>query len=252
MTQSGSCGSTAGPALTPLETALAALLDGLAPVPATSVPVAEAAGLVAAAMPPIETPVPPTNIAAIDGWAFRASDLAGASSYAPLAMAGAPAWVEAGAPLPPGCDCVLEPAFVERAGPAVAILAEAAPGEGARRVGEDAAVGRPVVIPGRVVTGLDLMLARSAGLDRIAVRCPDVRIVDVSATTTPGVTARLVGELLRTNGARVEGIEFLRQGCPVDCRGACGRRGRPDPSGRRHGGRAEPTRRQPPSPKARR
>ena len=214
MTRSASYGSTAGPALTPLETALAALLDGLAPVPATPVPVAEAAGLVAAAMPPIETPVPSTSIAAVDGWAFRASDLAGASSYAPLAMTGAPAWVEAGAPLPSGCDCVLEPAFVERAGPVVAILAEAAPGEGATRVGEDAAVGRPVVIPGRVVTGLDLMLARSAGLDRIAVRCPDVRIIDVSATATPGVTARLVGELLRTNGARVDGIESCARDAP--------------------------------------
>ena len=147
MTQSASYGSTAGPALTPLEAALAALLDGLAPVPATPVPVAEAAGLVAAAMPPIETPVPPTNIAAIDGWAFRASDLAGASSYAPLAMTGAPAWVEAGAALPSGCDCVLEPAFVERAGPAVAILAEAAPGEGARRWARTRPSGAPSSFP---------------------------------------------------------------------------------------------------------
>ena len=69
--------------------------------------------------------------------------------------------------------------------------AEAAPGEGARRAGEDVAVGRPVVIPGRVVTGLDLMLARSAGLDRIAVRRPQVRVIDVSSATAPGVTANV-------------------------------------------------------------
>lgn len=204
MTQSASCAASA---LTPLETALAALLDDLAPVAATSVAVDGAAGLVAAGMPPIGGPLPPANVAGIDGWAFRASDLAGASAYAPLAGAGAPAWVEAGAPLPPGCDCVLEAAFVERAGPGFAVLAEAAPGDGARRAGEDAAAGRPVVDPGLVVTGLDLLLARSAGLDRIAVRRPAVRVIDVASAIAPGVTALLVGDLLRAGGARLDGIE---------------------------------------------
>lgn len=213
MTQPASYDSTAGP-LTPLETALAALLDNLAPVPTRSVPVGEAAGFVAAEMSPIETPVPPTNIAEIDGWAFRAGDLVGASPYAPLAITGAPEWVEVGAPLPSGCDCVLEPGFVERAGTAIAVLAEAAPGEGARRAGDDAAVGRPVVNPGRVVTELDLMLVRSAGLDRITVRRPEVRIIDVASATTPGVTAQLVAEILRTNGARLECIEFCAKNVP--------------------------------------
>jgi molybdopterin biosynthesis enzyme len=160
MTRSASCDRAA---LTPLETALAALLDDLAPIAPTPVAVVEAGGLVAADMPPIETPVPPTNIAEIDGWAFRASDLAGASSYATLAMTGAPAWVEAGAPLPTGCDCVLEPAFVEQAGPAIAILGEAALGESASRVGEDAAVGGLVVTPGRVMTALDLCWRAARG-----------------------------------------------------------------------------------------
>ena len=195
-------------ALTSLEAALAALLEGLTPVPSRTVSLIDALGFVAADMPPIGTPLPPENRAEIDGWAFRASDLAGASSYSPLPLTASPAWVEGGQPLPSGCDCVLEPELVERAGPIYSALGEAAPGQGVRRVGEDVAAARAPVIAGRVVTGSDLVLARSAGLEMLSVRSPAVRVIDVSPDSDPGVSARMARERLNVDGAQRLPIEM--------------------------------------------
>jgi molybdopterin molybdotransferase len=95
------------PSLTALDAALAALLDGLAPVAVAELPLSQALGCVTAEPVPIRT-YPQQDIALVDGWAFRASDLVGVSAYAPLPLTTAPNWVEAGDPIPNGCDCVID------------------------------------------------------------------------------------------------------------------------------------------------
>ena len=85
--------------LTPLDTALAALLHGLEPVAPVQLPLADALGCVAADMPSLKAH-PPRDIAAADGWALCARDLVGASSYSPLPLAASPVWVEAGDAMP--------------------------------------------------------------------------------------------------------------------------------------------------------
>src|SRR6202163_1139532 len=122
--------------LTPLDVALAALLRDLEPVAPIEVPLAEALGCIAAEMPPLKAH-PPRDIAATDGWALRARDLVGASSYSPLPLAASPVWVEAGDAMPEGCDCVIDSDLVDQTGPVVQVLAEATPGQGVRRVGGD-------------------------------------------------------------------------------------------------------------------
>ena len=102
--------------LTPLDVALAALLRGLAPVMPVACPLAEALGCIAAEMPSLEA-CPARDIAAADGWALRARDLVGASSYSPLPLDAAPVWVEAGDPMPAGCDCVLDADLLDHTGP---------------------------------------------------------------------------------------------------------------------------------------
>src|SRR5690349_3199883 len=122
------------PLLTPLDVALAALLRGLEPLVAVERPLAEALGCVAAEMPPHKA-APSHDVAAVDGWALRASDLVGASSYTPTPLRTAPFWVEAGDQIPSGCDCVIDADSVEESGSAFQVLTEAIPGQGVRRAG---------------------------------------------------------------------------------------------------------------------
>ena len=192
--------------LTPLDVALAAMLDGLEPVESLELPLADALGCVAADMPPLKA-FPPADIAASDGWALRARDLVGASSYSPLPLARPPVWVEAGDALPEGCDCVIDSDSVDQTGPMVQVLAEAIPGQGVRRLGGDIAQGSSVITAGRRVRPLDLLVARTAGLERLNVRRPRLRVVAIPATSGHAVTAELISENAREAGASVVLVE---------------------------------------------
>jgi len=186
--------------LTPLDVALAALQRGLAPVAPVACPLAQALGCVAAEMPSLKA-YPAVDIAVADGWALRASDLVGASSYSPLPLAAMPVWVEAGDPMPEGCDCVLDADLLDHAGPLLQVVAEAIPGQGVRRSGSDITAGKSVIAAGRRIRRIDLLSARAAGLDSINVRRPRLRLVEVPANAGVGPTALLISELAGAAGA---------------------------------------------------
>src|SRR3984957_11740483 len=112
--------------LTALEAALAALLDGLAPAAVAELPLSQALGCVTAEPVPIQT-YPQQDIALVDGWAFRASDLVGVSAYAPLPLTTAARWVEAGDPIPNGCDCVIDADGIDQSAPIPPALARGSP-----------------------------------------------------------------------------------------------------------------------------
>jgi len=188
--------------LTPLDAALTALLDGLGPVPPVELPLDQALRCMAAYMPPLAAH-PPHDIAATDGFALRARDLVGASSYAPVPLAAAPAWVEAGEAIPGGCDCVLDSDSVDVSGPIPQVVAEAIPGQGVRRAGGDMAAGSNVVEAGRRVVARDLLIAGAADITRLKVRRPRVRIVNVPGGT---VTADWIAESARTAGVEVAAL----------------------------------------------
>ena len=188
--------------LTPLEAALAALLDRLEPVAPVALPLANALGCVAANMPPLKA-LPQGDIAAGDGWALRARDLVGASSYSPLPLARPPVWVEAGDAMPEGCDCVIDSDLVDQTSSMVQVLAEAIPGQGVRRLGGDIAQASSIIAAGRRVRPLDLLIARAAGLERLNVRWPRLRVVDIPAASGHAATAQLISENARVAGANV-------------------------------------------------
>jgi molybdopterin biosynthesis enzyme len=188
--------------LTPLEMALAASLNGVEPVVPVELPLAEALRCIAAEMPPL-TALPRYDIAAADGFALRARDLVGASSYSPLPLAASPGWVEAGEAIPEGCDCVLDSDSIDRSGPMPLVLAEAIPGQRVRRAGGDIAAGSHVVEAGRRVLARDLLIARAAGIGRLKVRRPRLRILNIPGGT---VTSELIAESARTAGADVVAV----------------------------------------------
>jgi len=190
-------------ALTSLEAALAKVLDGVESVGPIDVSLADAIGCVAAQTPPLATDLPSASVAVTDGWAMRARDLAGASSYAPLPLSKPPAWVEAGSQLPADRDCVIDENAVERQGALFQVVAEAIPGEGVRRAGEDIAQGQVFAAAGRRVTPADVMIARAAGRDALRVCRPDVRVIEVPASDGQPVSAEFVAASARAAGARV-------------------------------------------------
>lgn len=169
--------------LTPLDVALAALLSDVAPVAVheralddTRVGDMEIPGLAA---------WPPYDVAAVDGWVLRASDLVGASSYTPLPLRRSPVWVEAGDRIPDGCDCVLDEDAVDRTGPMALALVEAIPGQGIRRKACEIADHSRIAaawLPGRLRDGA---------------RRPRLRVVN-----SPGgaITAKLIAKSLREAG----------------------------------------------------
>ena len=186
--------------LTPLDVALAALLQRVTPVAPVSLSLAEALGCVAADMPPLQA-VPRRDTAASDGWALRARDLVGASSYTPLPLARPPVWVEAGDAMPEDCDCVVDADSVDHAGPRFQMLTEAIPGQGVRRAGADIAEGKSVIAPSRRIRRIDLLGARAAGLQSLNVRRPRLRLVDIPANSGYTDTVQLIAELAGAAGA---------------------------------------------------
>src|SRR5664279_6519432 len=192
--------------LTPLDVALAALLRGVAPVEPVELALGDALGCIGAEMPPLKA-YPPHDIAAVDGWALRAGDLVGASSYSPLPLAKSPVWVEAGSVMPNACDCVVDSDSVDQTGPMFQVLTEAIPGQGVRRAGGDIAAGTIVVEAGRRVLPRDLLIARATGMKTLNVRRPRVRVVNVPASGGEAVTAHLIAESARKAGAEIVRVE---------------------------------------------
>ena len=192
--------------LTPLDVARDALLDGLEPVAPVELTLKEALRCIGAGMPPLSA-YPPRDIAAADGYAFCARDLVGASSYSPLPLSAPPVWVEAGDTLPEACDCVLDSDSVDVSGPMPQVLAEAIPGQGVRRAGSDIAAGSLVAEAGRRVRPRDLLIARAVGMERLNVRRPRLRIVNVPGGS---MTAELIAESAQATGA--ETVAFTAAG----------------------------------------
>ncbi len=166
--------------LTPLDVARVALLRALTPVgtgrraPSQA---AERTGRVPQAWPPYD-------VAAVDGWALRAADLVGASSYTPVPLMKAPIWAEAGDRIPDGCDCVVDEDAVDLTGTIAQALGEAIPGQGIRRKGV------VVADPGRVIDAW-----------RPNRRRPECR-VRLRVVNSPGgdITLRLIEAGLRGSG----------------------------------------------------
>jgi molybdopterin biosynthesis enzyme len=166
--------------LTPLDVALATLLGGVTPIAGGRTGEVKRAAI---EMSKLKS-WPAHDIAAVDGWALRASDLVGASSYTPVLLVKVPVWVETGDRIPEGCDCVIDVDSVDLSGPIAQVLAEAIPGQGVRRKGG------PIADASRI--------ADAWRPEDFAAHRPSARLVNV-----PGgdITAKLIANGLREAGA---------------------------------------------------
>lgn len=191
----------------------------VSPISSETVPLAEALGRVAARDHGAAVPSPVFDNSAMDGYAVRAADLAGAAADKPVRLivtdtaraghpattplvAGQAARIMTGAPVPEGADAVVaQEIVVADAGEAIF---RASPSVGAhiRRQGEDAEVGDLVIPAGRTVSARDVAAAAASGLDALdVVRRPRVGfLVTGDELVAPG-EALGPGRIHDSNGA---------------------------------------------------
>jgi molybdopterin molybdotransferase len=178
-----------------VEEARRLVLDGIAPLPPETVTVPDALGRVLAAAVTAGRSLPPADCSAMDGYALRAADLAGATRAAPreLALAfevaagaavprplrpGEAARIFTGAPLPEGADSIVMQEDTEAAGARVRFFAAPAPGEHVRAAGEDVRAGETVLEVGTRLGAAPVGLLASLGRSLVAVhRRPRVAIL---------------------------------------------------------------------------
>lgn len=178
-----------------VEEALAAALDGVEPLEAEAASVTACAGRVLASDVVSEVAVPPFRRATMDGYAVRAEDTYGASTYDPVVLdisgqsmpgtgaevsmgAGRAVRIMTGAPVPDDADAVVRAEDADEVDGQLAVRAGVAPGRNVGRVGEDIDPGTTVLRAGRRLLPQDVGLLASIGQDPVAVRRrPLVRIV---------------------------------------------------------------------------
>ena len=171
-------------------------------LPAITVPVTEAAGLVIAAPVWATRSSPPFDAAGMDGIAIRAADTLGASETSPVYLApDAYDVIDTGDPMPAGRDAVVmrEHVHYDTEGRAE-LLAAAPPYQHVRSIGEDVSAGELLLPEGHRLRPADLAAAVAAGAKQLSVRKrPLVLILPTGDEIVPIGTEPGPGEILDTN-----------------------------------------------------
>src|SRR5579862_3722213 len=149
---------------------------------------AEAMGLTLAADVAVSEQ-PSRPIALRDGFAVAASAIDGAGPYAPLPFESPPRRVDAGEPLPAGTDSVIPLDAVTIRGERVEAIAAASPGEGMLPAGGDAAPRTVLRRAGERLRALDIAVLAAAGVTKVTIRSPQVRVACASMSAEPPIDA---------------------------------------------------------------
>src|SRR5215475_6316705 len=140
-------------------------------LPAVTVPVTEAGGLVTAAPVWAVRSSPPFDAAGMDGIAVRAADTLGASETTPVYLEpGAYDVVDTGDPMPDGRDAVVMREHVHYAGGTAELRAAVPPYQHVRSIGEDVSTAELLLPEGHRLRAVDVAAAAAAGATELLVR----------------------------------------------------------------------------------
>ncbi len=201
----------------PVPEARARMLAAVAPLAATErVPLDQALGRVLAAAVIAEVDVPPSDNAAMDGFALRWADLEPAGGELPVVgrvaagdvpgalTPGVATRIFTGAPVPAGADTVVRVEEAERSEDGRVRLRpgpKTRAGANVRRTGGDVALGTVALPAGRRLSPFDLGVAASVGMDRLTVvRRPRVAVVATGDELTEPGRPLVPGGLYDGNG----------------------------------------------------
>ena len=215
--QHGGPGSHADPPLVPVEEHLADVLAAIRPADPVWVPLVHADGSVLAEHVTSTTPLPSFDNSAMDGYAVRAADLAGASASTPVTLpvrgeiaAGDTGdyWVEpgsslqimTGARLPEGADAVVPVEWTD-GGTAVAVFRQAPePGNAVRHRGDDVADGAVLLPQGTLVGPVQIALLAASGHGEVLARTPPrVAIISTGNELVEPGTPLIPGQIWESN-----------------------------------------------------
>src|SRR5579859_8096897 len=187
-------------------------------VPAVTVPVAEAAGLVTAAPVWAVRSSPPFDAAGMDGIAVRAADTLGASETTPVRLPpDAYDVVDTGDPMPDGRDAVVMREHVHYAGETAEIRAAVPPYQHVLSIGEDVSAGELLLPEGYRLRAADLAAAAAAGATHLVVRRrPVVTILPTGDEVRPIGEQTGAGQITDTNSLMLA-TQAREAGCEAHC-----------------------------------
>ena len=190
--------------LTPLPDALAAIDALTRTVEPKEADLGVALGRVLAADVIAPGDRPGQALALRDGWAVKADETVDAGSYAPALLSAVPQRVDAGQPLPRGADAVAPVDAVVLRGSQAEALAVVPPGEGVLPAGADARQGNSLRSAGLRLRSIDGAALAAAGVERVAVREPRIRLV-CARTADPVIASgyEWLARVLTAKGASV-------------------------------------------------
>jgi molybdopterin molybdotransferase len=180
-------------------------------------PVADCLGLVLAEDVTALVALPPFDNSAMDGYAVRAADVAGARAASPVSLPvpedipagrtdivalqpGTAHRIMTGAPLPPGADAVVQVELTDAGMPVVAVREAVEAGTHVRRTAEDVAAGAVVLTAGSVLSAPRLGLAAAVGRAALPVRRPPhVLILSTGSELVEPGEELLLGQIYESN-----------------------------------------------------
>jgi molybdopterin molybdotransferase len=185
--------------LTPLAEVLGLIDVEVKAVTPRTLDVAAAAGRTLAA--DASAPARPTAATALhDGWALAADATLGAGGYAPALLPHAPTRVEAGQPMPPDTDTVAPFDAVKKTAAGAEALVTLNPGDGVLPAGGDCDPAIPLRRAGERLFATDIAAFAAAGLARVTVREPRIRVLPLRGTGIVSAAARLVASDIERRG----------------------------------------------------
>jgi molybdopterin molybdotransferase len=194
--------------LAPLDDVLARIDARVKPVPPYTSELPPALGRTLAEDVVVAAAIPAAARALRDGWAVASDLTTDAGGYAPAPLPSA-LRVDVGEPLPPNTDAVaLLDAVAIRGGLAQA-LAPVAPGEGVLPAGADVAQGATLLPAGWRLDRVHIALLAAAGVDRVRVRAPRLRLVGARSQGDAVIDAALacIADAIGTMGEVAAGAE---------------------------------------------
>jgi molybdopterin molybdotransferase len=220
--------------LIPFEEARSRALSGIEPLPPVRLPLRDAHGLALAEEVRTPRDLPPFPSSAMDGYAVRSADVAGASADEPVALRvigrvlmgarpevpvgpGEAVEIPTGGAIPSGADAVVPIEASAPDGEAVSVLQASSSGQHVRPAGEDVPAGGVLLESGRALGGPELGLIASAGIPEVMVR-PRARVGIVSTgdeVVRPEEPAGY-GQIYDANAFTLHGAVVEAGGIPLD------------------------------------